>query len=119
VKAIWNGVLLAESDDTVVIEGNHYFPSASLRTEYLRQSETHTTCVWKGVASYYDIVVGDQVNKDAAGFYPNPSPAAARIAGRASSRSLITPGPEPSVRRQPRDRSSRRRPQDRRRGTTP
>jgi len=82
VKAIWNDAVLAESDDTVVVEGNHYFPAAALRREHFRPSATHTTCSWKGVASYYDVVVGAAVNKDAAWFYPEPKDAARQVAGR-------------------------------------
>ena len=59
MKAIWNGAVLAESDDTVVVEGNHYFPSAALRREHFRPSDTHPTCGWKGIASYFDVVVGE------------------------------------------------------------
>jgi uncharacterized protein (DUF427 family) len=82
VKAVWNDTVLAESDDTVVVEGNHYFPAASLRREHFRPSETHTTCSWKGVASYYDVVVGGAVNRDAAWYYPEPKDAAKQIRGR-------------------------------------
>lgn len=82
VRAIWNGATLAESDRTIVIEGNHYFPADAIRTEHFRPSNTHTVCPWKGTASYYDVVVGDRVNKDAAWYYPTPLPAAAEIAGR-------------------------------------
>lgn len=82
MKATWNGVTLAESDDTVVVEGNHYFPMASIRSEYFHPSHTHTTCHWKGVASYYDIEVGGQVNKDAAWYYATPSEAANQIKDR-------------------------------------
>lgn len=82
MKAIWKGQVLAESDDTVVVEGNHYFPAAALHREHLRESATHTTCPWKGSASYYDVVVGAEVNRDAAWYYPEPKPAAANIAGR-------------------------------------
>lgn len=82
MKAIWNGAVLAESDDTVVVEGNHYFPESALRREHFRPSATHTTCGWKGVASYYDVVVGDDVNRDAAWYYPDPKEAAANIRGR-------------------------------------
>ncbi len=80
-RAIWNGVVIAESDATIVIEGNHYFPPESVKREYLRDSATHTVCGWKGVASYYDIVVNDAVNRDAAWYYPEPKEAARRIAG--------------------------------------
>jgi uncharacterized protein (DUF427 family) len=82
MKAVWNGTIIAESDDTVVVEGNHYFPLDSLRREHVRPSDTHTTCVWKGVASYYDVVVGDAVNEDAAWFYPTPTEQAAKVRDR-------------------------------------
>ncbi len=82
MKATWKGAVLAESDDTVVVEGNHYFPAGSINRDYFRESATHTTCPWKGVASYYDVVVGGEVNRDAAWYYPEPKPAAAEIAGR-------------------------------------
>lgn len=81
MKAIWNDTVLAESDDTVVVEGNHYFPVASLREEYFRESDHHSVCPWKGTASYYDVVVGDAVNAQAAWYYPQPKEAAAQIAG--------------------------------------
>jgi uncharacterized protein (DUF427 family) len=82
MKAIWKGATLAESDDTVVVEGNHYFPVASLRREHVRASDKHTTCGWKGVASYYDVVVGDDVNKDAVWFYPTPMDGAKQVKDR-------------------------------------
>jgi uncharacterized protein (DUF427 family) len=82
MKAVWNEVVIAESDDTVVVEGNHYFPAAALKSQYVRPSAHHTTCHWKGEASYYDVVVDDQVNKNAAWYYPRPLPAAESIAGR-------------------------------------
>ena len=82
MKATWNGAVLAESDDTVVVEGNHYFPPEAIRREHFRPSATHTTCPWKGVASYYDVVVGAAVNRDAAWYYPDPKEAAREIAGR-------------------------------------
>ncbi|MGN6327951.1 MAG: DUF427 domain-containing protein [Rhodanobacter sp.] len=82
MKAIWNDTVLAESDDTVVVEGNHYFPTASLRQECFRESDHHSVCPWKGTASYYDVVVGDAVNPQAAWYYPQPKEAAAQIAGR-------------------------------------
>jgi len=80
-KAVWNGVVLAESDRTVVVEGNHYFPPDALRREYFRDSATHTVCGWKGTASYYTIEVDGRTNADAAWYYPTPKPAAAEIAG--------------------------------------
>ena len=82
MKAIWNGAVLAESDDTVVVEGNHYFPAESLSREYFVPSGTHTTCPWKGEASYYTVQVGGQQNPDAAWFYPDPKEAARQICGR-------------------------------------
>ena len=82
MKATWNNAVLAESDDTVVVEGNHYFPPESIQREHFRESATHTTCPWKGLASYYDVVVNGEVNKDAAWYYPNPKEAAKNIEGR-------------------------------------
>jgi uncharacterized protein (DUF427 family) len=82
MKASWHGATLAESDDTVVVEGNHYFPADSLRREYFRESAKHTTCPWKGEASYYDIAVDGDVNHEAAWYYPTPKEAAANIRGR-------------------------------------
>lgn len=82
MQATWKGAVLAESDETVVVEGNHYFPAESIKREHLRESETHTTCPWKGLASYYDVVVGDEVNADAAWYYPEPKEAAKEIEGR-------------------------------------
>ncbi|HEX5705731.1 MAG TPA: DUF427 domain-containing protein [Pyrinomonadaceae bacterium] len=79
MKAVWKGKVLAESDETVVVEGNHYFPAESVRREYFSESATHTTCPWKGVASYYDVVVDGEPNRDAAWFYPAPKDAAAQI----------------------------------------
>ena len=80
-RATWNGQLIAESDGCEVVEGNHYFPPGSVRRDVLRDSATHTTCGWKGVASYYDVVVNGQANQDAAWYYPDPKPAARNIAG--------------------------------------
>ncbi len=78
-KAIWNGAVLADSDRTLVVEGNHYFPPDSVKRGYLADSATHTTCGWKGVASYYTIRVDGKTNTDGAWFYPDPMPAAAQI----------------------------------------
>ena len=78
-RATWNGVVLAESDQGVVVEGNYYFPRESVNMEFFRSSQTHTTCHWKGLASYYDLVVDGQTNKDAAWYYPTPSEAAKSI----------------------------------------
>ncbi len=82
MKAIWHNALLAESDKTIVIEGSHYFLPESINEEYFQQSNTHTTCPWKGEASYYNIVVDGQINKDAAWYYPEPKAAAAEIKNR-------------------------------------
>ena len=81
-KASWNGATIAESDEGVVVEGNYYFPLAAVNQDYLRPSATHTICPWKGTASYYDVVVGDAVNSDAAWYYPEPKDAAAEIRDR-------------------------------------
>lgn len=80
-KATWNGAVLAESDRTIVVEGNQYFPPDAIRREHFRASETHTVCGWKGTASYFDVVVNGEVNKDAAWYYPAPKDAAKEIAG--------------------------------------
>ena len=82
MKATWNDTVIAESDDTVVVEGNHYFPANSVREGALANSATRTTCSWKGVAGYHHVVAGGQVNEDAAWFYADPLPAAQSIAGR-------------------------------------
>lgn len=82
MRAIWNGAVIAESDDTVVVEGNHYFPREAVDPKVLRDSQTRTTCPWKGEASYYSVEVDGQVNRDAAWYYPTPKPAAAEITGR-------------------------------------
>ena len=81
MKATWNGAVLAESDDTVVVEGNHYFPPDSINREYFTESATHTVCSWKGTADYFSITVDGQTNTDAAWTYPQPKPAAAEITG--------------------------------------
>lgn len=80
-KAIWNGQVIAESDLCERVEGNFYFPADAVKKQYLQPSATHTTCGWKGVASYHDVVVGGEVNKDAAWYYPDPKAAAKNIAG--------------------------------------
>jgi uncharacterized protein (DUF427 family) len=82
MKATWNSAVLAESDKTIVIEGNHYFPPDTINRQYFQDSSTHTTCPWKGEASYYDVLVNGQVNKDAAWYYPEPKPAANEIKDR-------------------------------------
>ena len=81
MKAIWKGEIIAQSEETVVVEGNHYFPADSVNEALLRESETHSTCPWKGEASYYDVLVNGEVNRDAAWYYPDPKPAAAQISG--------------------------------------
>ena len=80
-RAVWNGTVVAESNGTRVVEGNHYFPPESVRRDHLRESATHTTCPWKGIASYYDVVVGNEVNRDAAWYYPETKEAANDIRG--------------------------------------
>ena len=80
-KAIWNDTVIADSDRCEIVENNHYFPPDAVRHEYLRASEKHTTCSWKGVASYYDVVVNGETNKDAAWYYPDTKPAADNIKG--------------------------------------
>ena len=82
MKAIWNGQVLAESDDLVTIEGNKYFPIDSLNKEYFKNSKTHTVCPWKGTASYYSIEVDGKTNRDAAWYYPTPKDAAKVITDR-------------------------------------
>ncbi|MCA3698508.1 MAG: DUF427 domain-containing protein [Brevundimonas sp.] len=81
-KAIWNGAVIADSDDTVMVEGNHYFPRGAVDPAVLRPSSTTTVCSWKGTASYHSLVVDGKENKDAAWFYPEPKSAAAEIADR-------------------------------------
>ena len=81
-KAIWNGAVLADSDRTVVVEGNHYFPRESLRGDVLRDSDTHTICPWKGTASYYSLELDGARSKDAVWYYPEPKKAAKRITYR-------------------------------------
>lgn len=82
VKAVWNDTILAESDDTVVVEGNHYFPADAIKTELFKPSDTTTVCGWKGTANYHSVVVDGQENRDAAWYYAEPKSAAANIKGR-------------------------------------
>lgn len=82
VKATWNGQVIAESDSTIVVEGNHYFPADSIRSELLENSATMTVCPWKGTAHYYTLCVDGAENRDAAWYYPEPKPAAEEIRGR-------------------------------------
>ena len=79
MKASWHNLVLAQSGNTIVVEGNHYFPPESINKEYFKESATHTTCPWKGEASYYDVVVEGEVNKDAAWYYAQPKEAAKEI----------------------------------------
>jgi len=79
MKAIWNGQVIAESDNTLVVENNHYFPKDSIKKEYFSVSETHTVCPWKGTASYFSVDVNGNSNKDAAWYYPTPSELAKNI----------------------------------------
>ncbi|MGK7910375.1 MAG: DUF427 domain-containing protein [Synechococcus sp.] len=80
-KAIWNGVVVAESDRCEVVEGNQYFPSDSIKSEYFQDSSTTTVCGWKGVANYYTLNVNGDTNPDAAWYYAEPKPAAKKIKG--------------------------------------
>lgn len=82
MKAIWNGVVVAESDDTVVVEGNHYFPESALKREYVLSSNRRTMCSWKGETNYYTLFVDGDAKPDAVWFYPDPKEAAAEIRGR-------------------------------------
>ena len=79
VKAIWKNVVIAESDKFEIVEDNYYFPPESVKKEYLKESNTHSTCPWKGYASYYDVVVENDINKDAAWYYPDRKPAVKKI----------------------------------------
>ncbi|MDB5190584.1 MAG: hypothetical protein JWQ96_147 [Segetibacter sp.] len=79
MKAIWNNTVIAESNETVVVEGNHYFPKSSVNEAFLKSSDTHTFCPWKGTASYYSLEVNGEMNKDAAWYYPTPKDAAKQI----------------------------------------
>ena len=81
-RAVWHGAVIAESDDTVIVEGNHYFPRESLDERYVREGSGRSLCPWKGVARYLDVQVGDQVNRGAAWTYPRPWPLARKIRGR-------------------------------------
>ena len=81
-KAVWQGTVIAESEDTVVVDGNHYFPEAAVKREHLEPSDTHTVCGWKGTASYYHVTAGGNRNADAAWFYPDPKPEALSLKGR-------------------------------------
>ena len=92
MKATWHDTLLALSDDTVVVEGDHYFPIDALDLEYFRESDHTSVCPWKGTAHYYDVVVDEQVNANAAWYYPEPKPGAEQVSGRVAFRNGITVG---------------------------
>lgn len=82
MKAIWNAQVIAESNDIVTIEGNSYFPVGSVNKEFLKESDTHSVCPWKGTASYYHLEVDNKINRDAVWYYPTPSKLASSIKGR-------------------------------------
>ena len=82
MKAVWNDQVIAESDDTVVVEGNHYFPATSIKSEFFSKTETTTSCPWKGMASYYSVTVNGKTNTDCAWYYPVPSKEAEKIKDR-------------------------------------
>ena len=84
MRAIWNNVVIAQSDDTIVVEGNHYFPPDSIKDEYFTKTEFTTVCGWKGMANYYSVVVDGKINKDCAWCYAQPNDAAMRIKGMIS-----------------------------------
>lgn len=96
-QAVWQGAVLARSSDTVVVEGNRYFPADTLRPEYVETSRTHTVCPWKGLASYYSITVDGVTNHDAAWFYPHPSPLARKVKGRVAFWKGVGVEPVPST----------------------
>ena len=81
VKVVWNGKVIAESDEFEMVEGNYYFPPEKINKEFFKESNTHSTCPWKGEASYFNVIVDDETNKDAAWYYPEPKPAASKIKG--------------------------------------
>ena len=81
-RAVWNDTVIAESEDTIVVERNHYFPLDAVKHEYLRESDTHTSCPWKGVASYYNLEVNGERSRDAAWYDPHPTPLARNVRGR-------------------------------------
>jgi uncharacterized protein (DUF427 family) len=93
MKAIWNDVVIADSADTVVVEGNHYFPAAALKREYVQPSATTSVCPWKGTASYYSLMVAGALNKDAVWYYPEPKSAAAAVRDRVAFWKGVTVAP--------------------------
>ena len=96
MQALWNGVVIAESADTITVEGNHYFPAGSVKPGVLRESNHHSVCPWKGLASYYDVVVAGDVNSNAAWYYPHPTPPARKVAGRVAFWNGVTVRPAAS-----------------------
>lgn len=101
MQAVFNGTVIAESDDTIVVEGNHYFPAESLRSVFVQPSETHTVCGWKGTASYYDVHVDGEVAKDGVWYYPHPSVLARKVRDRVAfwkgvKVRVAAPGAEPA-----------------------
>ena len=96
MQARFNGVVIADSDQTIVVEGNHYFPSESVPAEHLVASATHTVCPWKGSASYYSVTAGGSTSTDAAWYYPEPKPAARQVAGRIAFWRDVTVAPAPA-----------------------
>src|SRR5690348_707298 len=99
MRATWNGAVVAESEDTIVVEGNHYFPPDAVNRAYLRPSETHSVCHWKGTASYYDLDVDGQINHDAVWYYPEPSEAAKQITSYVAfwKGVRVEPSPQPAA----------------------
>lgn len=93
MQAVWNDVVIAESDDTVVVEGNHYFPLDAVKSDVLQPSSHQSLCPWKGLASYYDVAVGDKVNREAAWYYPKPTPPARKVANRVAFWNGVKVGP--------------------------
>ncbi len=93
MKAIWNGTTIAESDDTVLVEGNHYFPESSLKREFTTFSNHKSTCAWKGQASYLSLMVNGEMNTDAVWFYADPKPEADMVRGRVAFWKGVTVGP--------------------------
>ncbi len=97
LQAIWRDTVIAQSDDLVKVEGNYYFPESSLNQDYFTSSSTHTTCGWKGQASYYNVTVNGSENPDAAWYYPDPKSAAAEIKGRVAFWKGVTVREKPDV----------------------
>ena len=93
MKAVWKGVTIAESDDTVVVEGNHYFPASALQREYVTFSNHHTSCPWKGEANYYSLMVDGELNPEAAWYYPSPKPEAEMVKDRVAFWKGVTVSP--------------------------